>query len=101
MLGRLAKDMAIYGAGDMVFKFLAFAIFPIYAHLFRVDQFGIMELVNTLAGLISIFLSLGITSAVQRFYWDPDFQRPGDRPWSVRASTCWGSGPCSLRCLSF
>ncbi len=65
--------MAIYGAGDLVFKFLGFAIFPIYAHLFRVEQFGIMELVNTLAGLVSIFLGLGITSAVQRFYWDPGF----------------------------
>jgi O-antigen/teichoic acid export membrane protein len=73
MLGRLAKDMAIYGAGDLVFKFVAFAVFPIYAHLFRVDQFGTMELVNTLAGLVSIFLGLGITSAVQRFYWDPGF----------------------------
>ena len=73
MLGRLAKDMAIYGAGDLVFKFVAFAVFPIYAHLFKVEQFGVMELVNTLATLISLFLGLGITSAVQRFYWDPKF----------------------------
>ncbi len=73
MLGRLAKDMAIYGAGDLVFKFVAFAVFPIYAHLFKVEQFGVMELVNTLATLVSLFLGLGITSAVQRFYWDPQF----------------------------
>jgi O-antigen/teichoic acid export membrane protein len=73
MLGRLAKDMAIYGAGDLVFKFAAFAVFPIYAHLFKVEQFGVMELVNTLATLVSLFLGLGITSAVQRFYWDPQF----------------------------
>ncbi len=66
--------MAIYGAGDFAFRFIAFAVFPIYAHLFSVDQFGIMELVNTLAGLVSIFLGLGITNAVQRFYWDPKFQ---------------------------
>ena len=63
--------MAIYGAGDFAFRFIAFAVFPIYAHLFSVDQFGVMELVNTLAGLVSIFLGLGITNAVQRFYWDP------------------------------
>lgn len=63
--------MAIYGAGDFAFRFIAFAVFPIYAHLFSVDQFGVMELVNTLAGFVSVFLGLGITSAVQRFYWDP------------------------------
>jgi len=63
--------MAIYGAGDFAFRFAAFAVFPIYTHLFSVDQFGVMELVNTLAGFISILLSLGITNAVQRFYWDP------------------------------
>lgn len=73
MLGQLAKDMAIYGAGDLVFKFVAFAIFPIYAHFFKVEQFGVMELVNTGAALVSLFLGLGITSAVQRFYWDPKF----------------------------
>jgi len=71
VLKRLAKDMAIYGAGDFAFRFAAFAVFPIYAHLFSVDQFGVMELVNTLAGFVSIFLGFGITNAVQRFYWDP------------------------------
>jgi O-antigen/teichoic acid export membrane protein len=65
--------MAIYGAGDLAFKFVAFAVFPIYAHLFKVEQFGVMELVNTGTALVSLFLGLGITSAVQRFYWDPEF----------------------------
>lgn len=71
--------MAIYGAGDFTIRFIAFAVFPLYTHLFSVDQFGVMELVNTLAGLVGIFLSLGITNAVQRFYWDPkmsDEERP-------------------------
>ena len=30
-----------------------------------------MELVVTLAGLISIFLNLGMNNAIHRFYWDP------------------------------
>lgn len=80
MLKKLAKDMAIYGAGDFAFRFLGFAVFPIYTHLFSVDQFGIMELVTTFAGIVSILLSLGVTNAVQRFYWDPKFpeeKRPG------------------------
>src|SRR5687768_1740247 len=68
---RLLKDIAIYGAGDMVFRFLAFAVFPVYAHVFSVEQFGVLNLVTTLAGLIAIVLNLGLNNAVQRYYWDP------------------------------
>jgi len=69
--------MAIYGTGDFVFRFLGFAVFPIYAHLFSVNEFGIMELVNTFAGLVSIFIGLGMTNTVQRFYWDPETAKEG------------------------
>ena len=68
---RLFKDIAIYGAGDMVFRFLAFAVFPVYAHVFSVEQFGVLNLVTTLAGLIAIVLNMGLNNAVQRYYWDP------------------------------
>jgi O-antigen/teichoic acid export membrane protein len=71
--------MAIYGGGDFVFRFIAFAVFPIYTSLFSVNEFGIMELVNTFSGLVSIFIGLGMTNAVQRFYWDP-MTGPEGRP---------------------
>ncbi len=70
MLKKLVKDTVIYGSGDFVVKLLAFAVFPIYAHAFTVEQFGIMTLVTTLAGLVSIFANLGLNNSVQRFYWD-------------------------------
>lgn len=79
MIKRLAKDVAVYGAGDLVFKFAAFAAFPIYANLFSVAQFGVLTLVTTLAGLIGIVLTLGMNNAIQRYYLDPDMlveQRP-------------------------
>jgi len=85
VLNKLVKDMAIYGAGDFVFRFIAFGVFPIYAHLFSVNEFGIMELVNTFAGLVSIFIWLGMTNAVQRFYWDPETPKEG-RPRLISTS---------------
>ena len=79
MLRTLVKDTAIYGLGDFIFKFIGFAIFPIYAHVFKVDEFGVMALVTTLAGLVAVLLNMGMNNAVQRFYWDP--QTPeGHRP---------------------
>jgi O-antigen/teichoic acid export membrane protein len=38
-----------------------------------------MALVTTLAGLIGVFLNLGMNNAVQRFYWDPQTS-PDRRP---------------------
>jgi len=76
---RLLKDTAIYGAGDLLFRFVSFAVFPIYANVFSVEQYGVMALISTTAGLISILLSLGMNNAIQRYYWDPDMpeeQRP-------------------------
>jgi O-antigen/teichoic acid export membrane protein len=71
MLRAFGKDLAIYGAGDFVLKFLAFAVFPIYAFVFSVEEFGVLALVSVSAGLVSLCVNVGLNNAVQRFYWDP------------------------------
>jgi O-antigen/teichoic acid export membrane protein len=79
MLKRLFTDTAIYGFGDFVFKVIGFAVFPIYARIFTVEEFGIMTLLGTVAGIAAIFSELGLNNAVQRYYWDPQTSE-GDRP---------------------
>lgn len=66
----LGKDIAIYGTSEFVFKFIAFAAFPIYAHLFSVADFGLWALLSVSATLLGYFANLGINQAVQRFYFD-------------------------------
>jgi len=75
MMKRLLKDTAIYGSGDFLFKIVAFAVFPIYAHLFTVEEFGIMALVTTLAGFAGLLSNMGLNNAVQRYYWDPKMSK--------------------------
>lgn len=70
MLKALGRDIAIYGAADFVFRLIAFAVFPIYAHVFTVEQFGVYALVSASAGLVALLANLGINNAAQRFYWD-------------------------------
>ena len=48
----LVKDTMVYGLSDLIFKFIAFAVFPIYTLYLSPEDFGIMELVIVLAGLI-------------------------------------------------
>ena len=69
---RLLKDAVVYGLGDLIFKFVTFAVFPIYAHLFSVERFGVLALVGSSAALISTVLNLGLNNAVVRYYLAPD-----------------------------
>jgi O-antigen/teichoic acid export membrane protein len=70
MLKEIAKDSLIYGFGNFLFKGISFAVFLVYANIFTVEDFGKMELVITLAGLVAVVMNLGINNGVQRFYFD-------------------------------
>ncbi|TXC74244.1 oligosaccharide flippase family protein [Sphingorhabdus soli] len=67
---RLGKDIAIYGSSEFIFKFIAFAAFPFYAHHFSVADFGLWALLSVSATLLGYFANLGVNQAVQRFYFD-------------------------------
>ena len=71
MLRQLGKDAAIYGSADFLFKLIAFAVFPVYAHVFSVADFGVMALVTVSAAVLAAVANTGLNNAVQRFYWDP------------------------------
>ncbi len=71
MLKKLGKDAVIYGGADFIFKAIAFAILPVYVRFFSITDFGLMSLLSVTAGLVGMLVNLGVTSAVQRFYWDP------------------------------
>ena len=91
---RLVKDIAIYGGGNLIFKFISFAVFPIYANLFSVEQFGVLALVSVSAALIGTVLQLGINNAIQRYYWDPDMlkeRRPALVSTGLAVLLLWSS----------
>jgi len=58
--------------GNFIVKFIAFIVFPIYANVFSVEEFGVMALVVTSAALVSVFLEFGLFNSLGRFYWDYD-----------------------------
>lgn len=64
----LLKDTLVYGGVDFFFKFINFALFPLYAFLLPVSEFGILALITTLTTLLCIIMNCGQTQALQRFY---------------------------------
>lgn len=69
-LKNLGKDTLIYGGSDILIKFIAFFTFPVIASTLTPANFGVLELIMTLIGLLSLFVNCGVNNAVQRFYWD-------------------------------
>jgi len=72
MLRRLGRDVAIYGLADFIFRLVGFAVFPIYAHVFSLMEFGIYALVTAAVGVFALFANLGLNNAAQRYYLDTD-----------------------------
>lgn len=75
MLKALGRDVALYGAGEFVFKFVAFAVFPIYAHVLSVAEFGIWALIAASTLLLGYLVNFGVNQAVQRYYFDQATER--------------------------
>ena len=66
----LAKDAAVYGIGGALTKLLSLITFPLLARHFSVQDFGLIDLLNTAVLLLSVLLAFGLDSAVARFFYE-------------------------------
>lgn len=79
VLRRLARDSAIYGGTDFLFKLIAFWTFPLIAAALSPRAFGALELTLTATALLGMMANCGLNNSLQRFYWDAQtesLQRP-------------------------
>ncbi len=70
VLRQLARDSAIYGGTDFLFKLIAFWTFPLIAAALSPRAFGALELTLTATALLGMAANCGLNNSVQRFYWD-------------------------------
>ena len=68
----LLSDTVVYGLGGALNKVLALFTFPLLTRYFSVEQFGVIDLLNTSVVLLVTFLVFGQDSAVARFFYDDD-----------------------------
>jgi O-antigen/teichoic acid export membrane protein len=71
-LGFLLKDSAIYGLGAALNKAITLFTFPLLARHFPVQEFGTIDLLNTLVVLAVTLLVFGQDSAVARYFYERD-----------------------------
>jgi O-antigen/teichoic acid export membrane protein len=73
---RLSSDVLIYGLGRALVPLVGFATLPIMTRIFSPRDYGFIETIAAMMGLITIATTLGLESASQRSYFD---YGPADR----------------------
>lgn len=67
---QLAKDVAIYGTGDVLLRATAFFTMPIYTRIFSLDDYGVLSFVLTFGSMLGAILILGGDSAYARYFFE-------------------------------
>lgn len=66
----IAKHSMIYGVGNILQRILPFILLPLYLHYLDASDYGIKEIIAITVDLVGIVISLGITVAMSRFYYE-------------------------------
>lgn len=65
---RLSSQTLIYGLGDAIIKAIAILLIPLYTKVLTTDQVGDIALLNYTEMTLLLVLTLGLASAVFKFY---------------------------------
>lgn len=84
-LKKLSKDTFSYGFSSALQKLITIFLFPIYARLLSPTDFGIQDLIQTTVFIFSLFLILGMDSAVMQYYYEAEDE---EKP-TIMSSYLW------------
>ena len=70
ILRQLGANSAIYTATNMLQRGTAFLLMPLYTLYLDPSAYGVLAIVTAVNGLLSIVFTLGLTSAMTRFYFE-------------------------------
>jgi O-antigen/teichoic acid export membrane protein len=68
-LKKFGKDALIYGFGGIVAKSISFFLLPIYTRIFSPAEYGTIEMLVVISGLLSALLTMGMDSAQSYFFF--------------------------------
>ncbi len=69
-LGRLTKDLFIYGLSNIGNTFAGILLLPIYTRVFSPEEYGVIEIILSTQALLSAIVSLQIASGTARYYYE-------------------------------
>ena len=67
-IGTAVKHSFIYGVGGVLVKMVGFLLLPFYTHYLSPVDYGVLEVLDVTMSLLGMFLNMGITAALLRYY---------------------------------
>ena len=72
-----------YGLAVSLESLMSFLLLPLYADAFSVEEFGVIDLVQTFCGFVVIFAFLQLETALQRYYYEYEEKEKGRFVFSI------------------
>lgn len=91
-LAQLGKDSLVYGAGALVAKGLGFLLLPVFTRIFAPAEYGAIEMLSTIAGLLSALMVMGMDSAQSFYFFQQRDRGPEAQARLVSAILQWRIG---------
>lgn len=66
----LLKHSSVYGLGSIIGQAVSFLLLPLYTRYLTPTDYGVMALVDVTRWAIGLIISLGVISALSRFYYE-------------------------------
>ncbi len=82
----LVRSSIVYGLGNYGVKVVGFLLIPVYTRFLDPSDYGIMSLISSYGQALFIFLNLGQSTALFRFYYEHDTPAGRER---VVAGSLW------------
>ena len=90
---RVLKNSAIYSIVMILQKGISFFLLPIYTTFLSPNDYGLLSVVTSVTSFLAIFITLGLDTAAQRFY----YKNRDDKEYPERL---YGNAACSILCSS-
>lgn len=66
----IGKHSGIYLVGQALSRAVGFFMIPVYTHFIAPTNYGAMEMIEILSGVLLIVISMGAADSMSRFYYD-------------------------------
>ena len=90
ILKSVARHFLVYGSGILLNRIVAFILIPVYTHYLATAEYGTLELLQLTTYVASMFLSMGISSAILRYYFEADDLTGQKEVVSTAFFSVWG-----------
>jgi len=96
----VAKHTIIYGVSDMLSRMVGFLMIPLYTHYLTPSDYGTLELLDLTTYVVALFLAMGISQSVVRFYYEYEDVEKKKQVISVALITIWTASVIALAFLT-